>query len=58
MLGAFLYGLFGITVIVFIIYYLPLIAKDLKKITEQNHEIKELLVTLIKKIDERDKETK
>jgi|GEM_PF-1439671 len=33
----------------FVIYYLPLIAKDLQRIAKQNEEIKELLEKLINK---------
>ncbi|WP_269429654.1 hypothetical protein [Pontibacillus marinus] len=43
--------MFVISVVVFILYYLPIISKDLHKITKQNQEIIELLQKSIKDKD-------
>ncbi|EJR42880.1 hypothetical protein ACS2CL_20285 [Bacillus cereus group sp. BceL296] len=56
MIGMVLYGLFYITILVFCIYYLPIIAKDLKSIRDSNQKNQELLVQLLKEIEKQNKD--
>jgi uncharacterized membrane protein YgaE (UPF0421/DUF939 family) len=41
----------GISAAVFVIYYLPFVTKDLKKISEQNEEIKNILQKIESKLN-------
>ncbi|WP_189337250.1 hypothetical protein [Bacillus wiedmannii] len=56
MVGMVLYSLFYITILVFSIYYLPIIAKDLKRIRDSNEKNQELLVQLLEKIEKKNKD--
>ncbi len=56
LIGMVLYGLFYITILVFCIYYLPIIAKDLKSIRDSNQKNQELLVQLLKEIEKQNKD--
>lgn len=49
----FLSALLFLAIVVFVIYYLPLISKDLHKITKQNEEIKILLEKISNKVNDK-----
>ncbi|WP_160299047.1 hypothetical protein [Bacillus alveayuensis] len=44
----------GVAAAVFVIYYFPLIAKDLQKMVQQNEEIKNMLQHIADKLEKKD----